>query len=54
MLGVGGIAPRILHLETRCGELSASLSGRSTPKETASSNQWIGGWVSTRAGLNVI
>jgi hypothetical protein len=33
------------------GELSASRTGRFTPRERAPGTHWIGGWVGTRAGL---
>jgi hypothetical protein len=36
------------------GEWSGSRPGRFTPGEETPSTHWIGGWVGTRAGLDVM
>jgi hypothetical protein len=36
------------------GEWSASRPSRFTPEERAPGNQWIGGWVGPRAGLDAM
>jgi hypothetical protein len=36
------------------GEWSASRPGRSTPREIAAGNHWIGGGVGLRAGLDAV
>jgi hypothetical protein len=51
LLQSGGIAPRILDLDTRWRWMSASHSGRFPPREKAAGNHWIGGWVDPRTGL---
>jgi hypothetical protein len=36
------------------GEWSTSRPGRSTPKERALANHWIGGWAGPRSGLDTV
>jgi hypothetical protein len=49
----GSIAPRILDLDSRW-RWSASLLGRSTPRERAPGTHWIGAWVEPRAVLDAV
>jgi hypothetical protein len=50
----GGIAPRILELDTNRGECSASHPSRFTLRERAPGTHWIGGWVGPRTGLDAV
>jgi hypothetical protein len=51
---VGAIAPVFLTSVLDGDEWSASCPYRYTLGETAQSIYWIGGWVSTRAGLDAM
>jgi hypothetical protein len=50
----GGIAPLVLTSALDGGEWSASRLGRFTPRERSPSTHWIGGWVGSRAVLDVV
>jgi hypothetical protein len=52
-MGSGGIAPPFLTLQLYGDEWSASRSCRFTLGNMTPSTHWIGGWVSSRAGLDV-
>jgi hypothetical protein len=50
--GSGDIAPASLISELDGAEFSALRLGRFTPREKAPGTDWLGGWVSTCAGLD--
>jgi hypothetical protein len=52
--GSTDIAPRILDLDTRGGDWSASLSVCFTPSERAPGIHWIRGWLDPRAILGAV
>jgi hypothetical protein len=52
--GNGGITSCILTSALDGGEWSASLSSLFIPKETAPGTHWVGGWVGSRAVLDVV
>jgi hypothetical protein len=53
-LGVGAWPQTLLASALNGAEWSASRSGRFIPRERALDAHWIGGWVSSRAGLDAV
>jgi hypothetical protein len=53
-IGSGGIAPPFLISALDGGETSASHLSRFTPCEKDRSTHCIGGWISPRAGLDIV
>ena len=49
----GDMAPHILNLGTRSGDLSASSLGRFTSEETSFGIHWIGDQIGSKFGLDV-
>jgi hypothetical protein len=49
----GGIPPLILNLGTKW-EWLTSRPGHTTPPSTNPSNHWIGGWMGSRVGMEVL
>jgi hypothetical protein len=54
VLGSGGIAPRILDLGTRWKWVVSFTPRPLYPRERAPVIHWIGGWVDTRVGMDMV
>jgi hypothetical protein len=52
--GSEGVDPPFLMSALDGGDLSASCPGRFTSRDRAPTTHWIGGWVNSWAGLDVV